>query len=81
MGEDSLAPGSKVVTDYLERAGLIEPLEQLGFSLVGYGCTTCIGNSGPLPEEIAKAVGGAATWWSAACSPATATSRGASTPR
>ena len=52
----SLAPGSKVVTDYLERAGLIEPLEQLGFSLVGYGCTTCIGNSGPLAEEISKAV-------------------------
>jgi aconitate hydratase len=48
----SLAPGSKVVTEYLERAGLIEPLEQLGFSLVGYGCTTCIGNSGPLPAEI-----------------------------
>ena len=55
----SLAPGSKVVTDYLERAGLIEPLEQLGFNLVGYGCTTCIGNSGPLPEEISKAVAGA----------------------
>ena len=52
----SLAPGSKVVTDYLERAGLIEPLEQLGFNLVGYGCTTCIGNSGPLPDEISKAV-------------------------
>ncbi len=52
----SLAPGSKVVTDYLERAGLIEPLEQLGFSLVGYGCTTCIGNSGPLPSEISRAI-------------------------
>src|SRR3954449_7380531 len=52
----SLAPGSKVVTDYLERAGLIEPLEQLGFSLVGYGCTTCIGNSGPLPEPVSKAI-------------------------
>jgi aconitate hydratase A / 2-methylisocitrate dehydratase len=52
----SLAPGSKVVTDYLERAGLTEPLEQLGFSLVGYGCTTCIGNSGPLPPEISKAI-------------------------
>jgi aconitate hydratase len=52
----SLAPGSKVVTDYLERAGLIEPLEQLGFSLVGYGCTTCIGNSGPLPEEVSKEI-------------------------
>ena len=52
----SLAPGSKVVTDYLERAGLIEPLEQLGFNLVGYGCTTCIGNSGPLPEEVSQAI-------------------------
>ncbi|HEY2767982.1 MAG TPA: aconitate hydratase AcnA [Solirubrobacteraceae bacterium] len=53
----SLAPGSKVVTEYLDRAGLTEPLEQLGFNLVGYGCTTCIGNSGPLPEEISAAVG------------------------
>ena len=52
----SLAPGSKVVTEYLDRAGLTEPLEQLGFNLVGYGCTTCIGNSGPLPEEISKVV-------------------------
>ena len=52
----SLAPGSKVVTEYLKRAGLIEPLEALGFSLVGYGCTTCIGNSGPLPEEISREI-------------------------
>ena len=52
----SLAPGSKVVTDYYARAGLIEPLEALGFHLVGYGCTTCIGNSGPLPPEISAAV-------------------------
>jgi len=52
----SLAPGSKVVTEYLERAALIGPLEQLGFSLVGYGCTTCIGNSGPLPEEISREI-------------------------
>ncbi len=52
----SLAPGSKVVTEYLDRAGLTEPLEQLGFNLVGYGCTTCIGNSGPLPEEISAAI-------------------------
>jgi aconitate hydratase len=52
----SLAPGSKVVTEYLDRAGLTEPLETLGFNLVGYGCTTCIGNSGPLPEPISKAV-------------------------
>jgi aconitate hydratase len=52
----SLAPGSKVVTEYLDRAGLTEPLERLGFNLVGYGCTTCIGNSGPLSEEISQAV-------------------------
>jgi aconitate hydratase len=52
----SLAPGSKVVTEYLARAGLTESLEALGFHLVGYGCTTCIGNSGPLPEEISEAV-------------------------
>jgi aconitate hydratase len=52
----SLAPGSKVVMDYYEDAGLIPYLEQLGFHLVGYGCTTCIGNSGPLPEPIAEAV-------------------------
>ncbi len=52
----SLAPGSKVVTEYLDRAGLTEPLEKLGFNLVGYGCTTCIGNSGPLPEPVSAAV-------------------------
>jgi aconitate hydratase len=52
----SLAPGSKVVTEYLDRAGLTGPLEELGFNLVGYGCTTCIGNSGPLPPEISQAV-------------------------
>jgi aconitate hydratase len=52
----SLAPGSKVVTDYLQNAGLLTYLDQLGFNLVGYGCTTCIGNSGPLPEEIAADV-------------------------
>ncbi|QKS71335.1 aconitate hydratase AcnA [Paenalkalicoccus suaedae] len=52
----SLAPGSKVVTGYLENAGLMEPLSALGFNLVGYGCTTCIGNSGPLPEEIEKGI-------------------------
>jgi aconitate hydratase len=53
----SLAPGSKVVTEYLRRAELLDDLEALGFHLVGYGCTTCIGNSGPLPEEISEAVG------------------------
>jgi len=52
----SLAPGSQVVTDYLERAGLQDDLDALGFHLVGYGCTTCIGNSGPLPELIADAI-------------------------
>jgi len=52
----SLAPGSRVVTDYLAKAGLDKPLEQLGFYTVGYGCTTCIGNSGPLPEPVANAV-------------------------
>jgi aconitate hydratase len=52
----SLAPGSKVVTDYLDATGLTQYLEQLGFYLVGYGCTTCIGNSGPLPEDISKRV-------------------------
>ncbi|AGG88671.1 MULTISPECIES: aconitate hydratase AcnA [Rhodanobacter] len=52
----SLAPGSKVVTDYLEKTGLLTELDKLGFYLVGYGCTTCIGNSGPLPEEVSKAI-------------------------
>ena len=52
----SLAPGSQVVTDYLEAAGLQEDLDSLGFDLVGYGCTTCIGNSGPLPEPLADAI-------------------------
>jgi aconitate hydratase A / 2-methylisocitrate dehydratase len=52
----SLAPGSMVVTDYLDRSGLTEDLDKLGFNLVGYGCTTCIGNSGPLPEAISEAV-------------------------
>jgi len=52
----SLAPGSQVVTDYLEKAGLNIFLDQLGFNLVGYGCTTCIGNSGPLPENISDSV-------------------------
>lgn len=52
----SLAPGSKVVTSYLEAAGLTSYLEELGFNTVGYGCTTCIGNSGPLPEEVEKAI-------------------------
>src|SRR5438105_14500418 len=54
--KSSLAPGSKVVTEYLDAAGLSTYLNQLGFNLVGYGCTTCIGNSGPLPEEISAVV-------------------------
>ena len=54
----SLAPGSRVVTEYLQQAGLIEPLSKLGFNVIAYGCTTCIGNSGPLPAEVAKAVTG-----------------------
>ncbi|MHC4415555.1 MAG: aconitate hydratase AcnA [Planctomycetota bacterium] len=52
----SLAPGSKVVTDYLGKAGLLDDLEALGFYVVGYGCTTCIGNSGPLPEPVSRAI-------------------------
>jgi aconitate hydratase len=54
----SLAPGSRVVTEYLARANLLEPLAKLGFNVVGYGCTTCIGNSGPLPGEVVKAITG-----------------------
>src|SRR3546814_9917158 len=54
--KSSLAPGSQVVTDYLVKAGLQEDLDSIGFNLVGYGCTTCIGNSGPLPEPISKAI-------------------------
>jgi aconitate hydratase len=52
----SLAPGSRVVTDYLDRAGLTPYLDKLGFNLVGFGCTTCIGNSGPLPDDVAKLI-------------------------
>ncbi len=52
----SLAPGSQVVTDYLQKSGLDKPLDKLGFQTVGYGCTTCIGNSGPLPENVSDAV-------------------------
>ena len=52
----SLAPGSRVVTEYLKQAGLLDDLETLGFNIVGYGCATCIGNSGPLPEPVSKAI-------------------------
>jgi aconitate hydratase len=55
----SLAPGSRVVSEYLENAGLLDDLAELGFNVVGYGCTTCIGNSGPLPGEVIKAITGA----------------------
>jgi aconitate hydratase len=54
----SLAPGSRVVTEYLKQANLLEPLAQLGFNVIAYGCTTCIGNSGPLPAEVTRAVTG-----------------------
>src|SRR5205085_10447645 len=54
--KSSLAPGSKVVTEYYDQAGLTRYLDELGFNTVGYGCTTCIGNSGPLPEPISQAV-------------------------
>ena len=62
----SLAPGSKVVTDYLTDAGLIADLEKLRFNVVGYGCTTCIGNSGPLPEAVSSEIDATAAWWSPA---------------
>src|SRR3569623_3214134 len=52
----SLGPGSLVVTDYLKKAGVLSDLEKLGFYVVGYGCTTCIGNSGPLPDEVSKVI-------------------------
>ena len=76
----SLAPGSKVVTEYFEKAGLTPFLEALGFHTVGYGCTTCIGNSGPLPEAVSRR-SAKATSSPARCSPATGTSRRACTPR
>jgi aconitate hydratase len=72
----SLAPGSQVVTEYLDSSGLQKDLDKLGFNLVGYGCTTCIGNSGPLPERSRRR--SARTISSPPpCSPATATSRAA----
>src|SRR6202008_2147474 len=55
-GKTSLPPGSRVVTDYLARSGLDKALDSLGFNTVGYGCTTCIGNSGPLPDAVSEAV-------------------------
>ena len=76
----TLAPGSKVVMDSYGRAGLLPYLDKLGFNLVGYGCTTCIGNSGPLPEEMSQAVADGTTSRSSPCCPATGTSRAGSTP-
>ena len=75
----TLAPGSKVVTDYFDKAGLTPYLDKVGFNLVGYGCTTCIGNSGPLIPEVARR-STSTTSRSPRCSPATATSRAGSTP-
>ena len=74
----SLAPGSRVVTDYLGRAGLQQSLDELGFNTVGYGCTTCIGNSGPLRVEVSDALTEAISSPARSCR-ATATSRRAST--
>ncbi len=74
----SLAPGSRVVTDYYPKAGLLPYLEKLRFNVVGYGCTTCIGNSGPLPTEFQRPSTSTA-WSPSACSAAIATSRAAST--
>ena len=76
----TLAPGSKVVTDYYEKAGLTEDLEDLGFYTVGYGCTTCIGNSGPAASTRSRRRSTRTTSPSPRCSRATATSRAASTP-
>ena len=72
----SLAPGSKVVMEYLADAGLLPYLEELKFNLVGFGCTTCIGNSGPLPEEVGSVVTKEKLTVAAVC-PAIATSKGA----
>ena len=80
LGKTSLAPGSKVVSDYLEHAGLMPYLEKLKFHLVGYGCTTCIGNSGPLPAEVSRP-STTRIWWSPRCFPAIATSKGVSIPK
>ena len=76
----TMAPGSQVVTDYYDKAGLWPYLEKLGFYLVGYGCTTCIGNTGPLPEEISQGRSTTTTCRSPRCSRVTATSRAASPP-
>ena len=76
----SLAPGSKVVMEYYDKADLVDSLESLGFHLVGYGCTTCIGNSGPLPEEVSSVVQAEDLAVVSRALAATATSRAGSTP-
>ena len=76
----SLAPGSLVVTDYLRKAGVLDDLEQLGFFVVGYGCTTCIGNSGPLPAVVSKGIAENDLVVASVLS-GTATSRGACIPK
>ena len=76
----SLAPGSRVVTDYYNKSGLTKYLDALRFQTVGYGCTTCIGNSGPLPTDVSKAIEDHSSSRSP-CSPAIATSRAESRPR
>ena len=75
----SLAPGSKVVMEYYDKANLVDSLESLGFHLVGYGCTTCIGNSGPLPEEVSNVVNAEDLAVVSRALAATATSRAGST--
>jgi aconitate hydratase len=75
----SLAPGSQVVAEYLEKSGLQEDLDKLGFNLVGFGCTTCIGNSGPLPADLQDHQRQGPDRLPA-CSRATATSKAASRP-
>jgi aconitate hydratase len=73
----SLAPGSQVVTEYLDSSGLQKDLDKIGFNLVGYGCTTCIGNSGPLAGEHLEIRSARTILWRPPCSPATATSKAA----
>ena len=77
----SLAPGSKVVSDYLDKAGLMPYLEKLKFHIVGYGCTTCIGNSGPLPTEVSQAIDEKESGRRFGALAAIATSKAASTPK
>ena len=75
----SLAPGSRVVTDYYTKAGLLPYLEKLRFNVVGYGCTTCIGNSGPLPSDVSKSIDEHGLVAVSVLSAAIATSKAAST--